>query len=442
MGSVRRRELLAATLVLALAAGGCAVPEEPAVTLRAGYDSLDGPLQVWPARGRLATDSRAGAQVAAAVDRWRSPVDDRVHLPSSGMLWLGEADGAPLALVAADVPGDRGSWLLQLTGDDRGFRVSRAVEYPDPGYLVYSDVLPVQLPTGRRYLTSARVEELRGADGVPLAVTDGLSAPVAVPGCSAVPVTARLRATESQPAGRPADRLLDLGTEVTDPRYPLVRDETGTGVKALAELDTCTLATRDGPFGSIPRRVHDRDDPALMPLSWPMERITTRSLGEVTLAGTGTARLDQLSWRTDAGMMTSMVLRPEQGVPVAATADRPTPLQAYLFTINGRTLVALSWRAGADTALSLPADLTRLVDRPGVVIVENPAVRQTVGLASGEKTPYRSIGGDNYLPDRHRGRTWHGAAPLVCPVLSPSSGHPDAGRSAPASRSRPPRPWR
>jgi hypothetical protein len=395
VGSVRRRELLAATLVLALVSGGCAVPKEPPVTLRAGYDSLDGPLQVWPARGRFVTDAGAVARVAAAVDGWRSPVDDRVHLPSSGILWFGEVDGAPLALVAADVPGDRGSWLLQLTGDDRGFRVTRAAEYPDPGYLVYSDVLPVQSPAGRRYLTSARVDELRGADGEPLPVTDGLSGPVAVPACAAVPVTARLRATETQPAGRPADRLLDLGTGVSDPRYPLVRDETGSGVKALADLDTCALATRNGPFGSILRTVHDRDDPASMPLSWPMERITTRSLGEVTLAGTGPARLDQLSWRTDAGMMTSMVLRPAQGAPVAATADRPNPLQAYLLTVGARTLVVLNWRAGADTALSLPGALTRLVDRPGVVIVENPTAKQSVGLADKEETTYRSIGGDD-----------------------------------------------
>ena len=40
--------------------------------------------------------------------------------------------------------------------------MTRATEYTDPGYLVYSDVLPVQTAAGRRYLTSARVQRLLG----------------------------------------------------------------------------------------------------------------------------------------------------------------------------------------------------------------------------------------------------------------------------------------
>jgi hypothetical protein len=123
---------------------------------------------------------------------------------------------------------------------------------------------------------------------------------VEVPSCTAVPVTATLRATESLPRGRAADRLLDLGTATADPRYPLVRDESGSGRRALDGLDTCVLAGEEGPFGSIPRRIGDRDAPRSVPVSWPMEKITTRTLGEVALGGGIQWSCSQLAHPTSA----------------------------------------------------------------------------------------------------------------------------------------------
>ena len=143
-------------------------------------------------------------------------------------------------------------------------------------------------------------------------------------------MTATLRTTESLPRGRAADRLLDLGTGTVDPRYPLVRDESGTGRRALTGLDTCVLAGDRGPFGSIPRRIGDRDAPRSVPTSWPMAKLTVRSLGEVALGGGEPAELQQLSWDTDAGAMTAVIYRPADGsAPVVSPADRASPLQAY-----------------------------------------------------------------------------------------------------------------
>ncbi|MFD0823300.1 hypothetical protein ACFQ0D_34425, partial [Micromonospora zhanjiangensis] len=205
MGSNGRRGLLGAALVLAVLVGGCGkIPQQQPATIRAGYDTLDGQLRVWPARGGLAADPQATAAVGRVVEQWRTPVDDRAYLPASGILWLGEAGGSRLALVAADVPGNGASWLLQLAGQGTDLRVVHATEYTDPGYLVYSDVLPVQLADGRHYLTSARVDRLLGPTGQPLPVTDGLTGPVAVPACSPVTLTASLRATTSLPQGVPA----------------------------------------------------------------------------------------------------------------------------------------------------------------------------------------------------------------------------------------------
>ena len=76
-----------------------------------------------------------------------------------------------------------------------------------------------------------------------------------------------LRATESLPKGKATDRLLDLGTGITDPRYPLVGDETGSGRRALDGLDTCALAAKTGPFGSILRRSGERNKPESVPAS-------------------------------------------------------------------------------------------------------------------------------------------------------------------------------
>ncbi|NYF57715.1 hypothetical protein [Micromonospora purpureochromogenes] len=396
MASVRRRGTTAtALLTLVLAATACGpVADRGAHELRVGYDSLDGTLPVWPPRGSLAGDAAATRAVTEAVRAWRSPIDDRAHLPSSGILFSGEVDGTRLALVAADVPGEGASWLLQLTGDGGRYTVTRASEYSDPGYLAYADVLPVQLADGRRYLASGRVERLLGPDGRALVLSDGLSRRVRVPACAAVPVTATLRATESLPRGRAAERLLDLGTATAEPRYPLVRDETGSGRRALDGLDTCVLADERGPFGSLPRRIGDRDAPRSAPESWPMEKVSVRAIGEMALGGGDPGDLEQLTWETDAGTMTAVVYRPaDGGTPVVSPADRSNPLQTYVLPVPGQPLVVLTWRGTRDASLSVPPGTPRLVDRPGLAVVPMPAARQTFSLAGAEKTYYRSVGG-------------------------------------------------
>ncbi|MEU2611725.1 hypothetical protein ABZ570_09100 [Micromonospora sp. NPDC007271] len=396
MATVRRPGTTAtALLALLLAATGCGpVAGRQPAALRAGYDSLDGPLAVWPARGSLAGDADATAGISSAVRDWRSPVDDRVHLSSSGILFAGEAAGAPLALVAADVPGESASWLLQLDRAGERWRVAHAIRYTDPGYLVYSDVLPVQLPAGRRYLTSARVERLLGPDGRPLASTDGLTEPVAVPACRAVPLTATLRATRSLPRGRAADRVLDLGTGIAAPRYPLVRDETGSGKRALAGLDTCVLAAATGPFGSLPRPLGDGEAPRSVPESWPMAGIAVRSLGELALGGDRPGDLEQLTWESATGTMTAVVYRSADGAaPIVSPADRSGELQAYLLPVPGQEVAVLSWRVNRDASFAAPPGTARLVERPGLVVVPQPDRRQTFSLAGPEKTWYRSVEG-------------------------------------------------
>lgn len=399
MASVRwRGRTVTALLALTLAAAGCGpVAQRQQTRLPVGYDSLDGALEVWPPRGGLTGDADLTAAVTEAVRDWRSPVDDRAHLPTSGILWAGQVDGSGgtrLVLVAADVPGESASWLLQLTGRDGRYEVTRAVEYTDPGYLVYADVLPVQLGDERRYLTSARVERLTGPDGTALAVTDGLTGPVAVPACAAVAVTATLRATASLPRGRAADRLLDLGTATAAPRYPLVRDDSGAGRRALAGLDTCQLAGEDGPFASIPRRVRDRDTPQSVPRSWPTEQVTARTLGEIAWGGGEPAELKQLSWHSAAGTMTALVHRAgEDGQTVVSAADRANPLQVYVLPVPGQPLVVLSWRASRESSLATPPGTRRLVDRPGLVVVPQLEQKQTFSLAGSERTYYRSVGG-------------------------------------------------
>jgi hypothetical protein len=393
VASARRRGTTA-TALLALLLTGCGpVAGRQPAALPAGYDSLDGALKVWPARGSLTRDAAATAGITAAVRDWRSPVDDRAHLASSGILYSGEVAGSPLALVAADVPGEAASWLLQLDRDGQRWRVAHATEYTDPGYLVYSDVLPVQQPAGRRYLTSARVERLLGPDGGALASADGVTEPVTVPACQAVALTATLRPTRSLPRGRAADRVLDLGTATPAPRYPLVRDETGSGKRALTGLDTCVLGGERGPFGSVPRRIGDRQAPLSVPESWPMAKISVRSLGSVSLAGGEPGELEQLTWESATGTMTAVVYRPAGGgAPVVSPADRSTTLQAYYLPVPGQPLAVLSWR-GQDASFAAPPGTTRLVDRPGLVVVAQPDRKQTFSLAGTEKTWYRSVGG-------------------------------------------------
>ncbi|MFG2055117.1 hypothetical protein ACGFI9_13890 [Micromonospora sp. NPDC048930] len=396
MASARRLGTTATVLLtLLLGATGCGpVAGRQPADLRAGYDSLDGPLTVWPARGSLAEDPATTAGITAAVRDWRSPIDDRVHLPSSGILFAGAVAGTPLALVAADVPGESASWLLQLGGDGDRWRVDHATEYTDPGYLVYSDVLPVRTAEGRRYLTSARVVRLLGPDDRTLATTDGLTEPVAVPACQAVELTATLRATRSLPRGRAADRVLDLGTATAEPRYPLVRDETGSGRRALTGLDTCLLADARGPFGSVPRRIGDRNAPRSAPESWPMAKIAVRSLGEVALGGGEPGDLEQLTWESATGTMTAVVYRPaDGGTPVVSPADRSTTLQAYYLPVPGQPVAVLSWRTNRDASFAAPPGTQRLVERPGLVVVPQPDRKQTFSLAGTEKTWYRSVGG-------------------------------------------------
>ncbi|SBT68000.1 hypothetical protein GA0070622_5089 [Micromonospora sediminicola] len=380
---------LAALLLVTVGCGP--VADRQPKDLRVGYDSLDGTLAVWPPRGSLARDAAATAGITEAVRDWRSPVDDRVHVPSSGILFSGQVAGSALALVAADVPGEAASWLLQLDRDGQRWRVAHATEYTDPGYLVYSDVLPVRQPEGRRYLTSARVERLLGPDGRVLGGADGVTDPVAVPACRAVELTATLRPTPSLPRGRAADRVLDLGTATEAPRYPLVRDETGAGKRALTGLDTCALAGERGPFGSLPRRLGDREAPRSAPESWPMAKIATRSLGEVALGGGEPGDLEQLSWETATGTMTAVVYRPAGGgTPVVSPADRSTTLQAYHLPVPGQPLAVLTWRT-RDASFAAPPGTTRLVDRPGLVVVEQTDAKQTFSLAGTEKTWYRSL---------------------------------------------------
>lgn len=384
------------TLALTLLAAGCAEIAEPhPATLRTGFDTLDGTLEVWPARGELIKDSRVTTELTDAVDRWRSPIDDRAYLPGSGILWAGQADGERLALVAADVPGPAGSWLLQLADQGAGFEVTHAVEYPDPGYLVYSDVLPVYQPTGRRYLASVRVQRLQGPDGRAVEISDGLSTPVRVPPCAAVPLTVQLRSTRSLPGGKAAAHLLDLGTGTANPRYPVLDDEAGSGLVALDGLDTCALGERTGPFGSLPQRVNDREIPNLVPDSWPIDRIRTRPLLEVALDGGRPGRLDQLTWRTDAGTMTAVVYRPADGPPTVSPADRLTPLQTYELPVPNRPAVVLVWRDSPESSLSLPPSTSRRVDQPGLVVLDLPEERETYRLVTPERTTSRSVDGSD-----------------------------------------------
>jgi hypothetical protein len=385
-----------AALLLAIATAACdaTVARPPEAVLRTGYDTLDGALPVWPARGALIGDEAAVEAVTAAVRDWRSPIDDRVHLPSSGILWFGEADGAPLALVAANVPGQAASWLLQLTGQGTRYEVTRAIDYADPGYLVYSDVIPVQLASGRRYLTSARVERLLGPDGTPVASGEGLSAPVTVPECDAVTLTVRLRPTETIPEGDQGSKLVDLGTGIPTPRYPLITDDSGAAEAILDELNTCVLAGRDGAFGSTPRRHRDRNHWESAPASWPIDRLATKSLGQIPYGDDNTAELEQLSWRTEEGTMTAVMVRPEDGPPVASPSDRPSPLQTYeLPSPTGAPLIVLVWRASTDSALSVPVGTVRRVDRPGLVVAPRPEQRITVTLNTADESIKRTLGG-------------------------------------------------
>ncbi|NYT96522.1 hypothetical protein [Salinispora sp. H7-4] len=383
----------AAALALMASLAGCGVVTDRApADLSVGHDSQDGSLMVWPARGSLAAEAATTTAVTEAVRAWRSPLDDRAYLPTSGILWVGEVDGAPLALVAADVPGTGSSWLLQVAGEAGRHTVTHAVEHTDPGYLIYSDVLPVHTDAGRRYLVSARVTDLTGPDGEAVTIEGGLSAPVAVPACSAVPVTATLRATESLPQGRATDRFLDLGTGLDAPRDPLVRDESGSGQQALAGLDTCALAGDEGPFGSIQRQFGSRKSAKSVPASWPMSGLTIRTVGEGALGAGPPGEVQQLTWEAAGDEMTAMLYRPATGgAPLMSAADPAAPLQAYVLPVAGQRLGVLSWQSTPEDSLSVPAGTSRLVDRPGLTVLPLADEKVTVSLATTEETHYRSL---------------------------------------------------
>ncbi len=101
--------------------------------------------------------------------------------------------------------------------------------------------------------------------------------------------------------------------------------------------------------------------------------------------------LEQLSWDSASGTMTAVVYRPaDGGTPVVSPADRSTTLQAYHLPMPGRPLAVLSWRT-REVSFSAPPGTTRLVDRPGLVVVEHTDQRQTFSLADTEKTWYRSL---------------------------------------------------
>lgn len=379
MGSIR--STLAAALALTLLLSGCATGWSSPATLRTGYETFDGALEVWPPRGSLAGDADAVARVTRAVESWRSPTDERVHVASSGTLWLGSIDGTRLAVVAGNVPGTGTSWLLQLTAEEAGFEVISAVEYTDPGYLVYSDVLPVQMPGGRRYLTSARVERLVGPDDGEIPVDDGLSAPVDVPECQAITLTVTLRATDSLGDKRSRQRVLDLGTAINELGYPLVRDASGAGARALDGLDTCALTGSAGPFGSMPRRGPSGKPAERLPLSWPLDQIAVRELADVRLGSRQKGRLEHLTWHSATGPMSAVVYRPADAPAMPSRAERAQALQLHVLEVDNQTYVTLLWRDGPDTRLALPSGVSIVLDQPGVAVAARTATgRQTYRL--------------------------------------------------------------
>ncbi|MEV0729173.1 hypothetical protein [Polymorphospora sp. NPDC050346] len=393
MISLRRGLLgigLAAVMVGGAACGGAEeVPPERALPV--GHYTLDGGLQVWPARGGLSGDEEAHRAVAQAVDAWRTPAGDRPRLETSGILWLGETDGRTLAVVAADVPVYGASWLLQLDGAGDGLAVTSAAQYTDPGYLVYSDLLPVRLGSTTRYLTSARVEQVTGPNGRPVRVSEGLTDPVDVARCTASPIALRLRATESQPRGTANDELLDLGTAVEQPRYPVVPDRDGRGATALEDLDTCALAGEDIAFGSIDPSPADGRSYPQVPTSWPIESIYQVNLGEVG-SGPLAGRFDRLTWRSQEGTTYAAVFRPDNGTPAVSKADRVAAVQAYEIDIQGREYVVLSWDDEDDDAvLQLPEGVQPVLEQRGLAVVPKADRSQTYRVSVGGRLETRTV---------------------------------------------------
>jgi hypothetical protein len=91
-------------------------------------------------------------------------------------------------------------------------------------------------------------------------------------------------------------------------------------------------------------------------------------------------------------MMTAVMVRPANGPAAVSAADRVEPLQVYVLPL-ARPVVVLSWRDSPDSSLTLPTGTTRRIDRPGLVVLDKPAERQTLSLITPDKTTQRSVGG-------------------------------------------------
>ncbi|MPZ26987.1 MAG: hypothetical protein GEV12_11365 [Micromonosporaceae bacterium] len=232
----------AAVVGLVVVAAGCTPePDEPELSLRDGGADL---VSWWPLRGSLTGNDDTRAEVTGVVGDWRTPDGVASHDTASGLLWLGEVDGAVLAVVdfhPADQP-DR-SWLLELAGPAGEVAVTDARSYDGP--LLDEDILPVRsAPAGPRYLASERIATVTAQVGE-LSLTDGLTAPVEVPQCQVTEVSARLGSEEH--------RRLDLGLDLPAPFYPLLR-EGYAGVPAaplLDGVDTCAAMAPDGWLGAV-----------------------------------------------------------------------------------------------------------------------------------------------------------------------------------------------
>jgi hypothetical protein len=89
--------------------------------------------------------------------------------------------------------------------------------------------------------------------------------------------------------------------------------------------------------------------------------------------------------------MTALVYRTETGAPVVSPADRARTLQAYVLPLPSRKLVALVWGAAPDTTLALPPDASKLIDKPGLVLVPRSDKDQKFSLVTPDKTHFRSV---------------------------------------------------
>ncbi len=364
-------------------------PSERALT--AGHPTLDGSARVWPARGSLAKDSATIADVDRAVRAWHTPQGNKARIYTSAIVWLGDVDGRVLGLVAADVPGANDSWLLHVTGRQGSLSVTKGTKSTDPGALVYSDVLPVRIENGTRYLTSTRVETLTvGTKTVP--VTDGLSAPVTIPACTPTVLTVTRVATQTLPAAGTTVRLLDLGSDVQEPRYPLITDRDGVASKIFSTIPVCQFGSAKGPFtvALTTSRTHGVPNTVV---SWPIGDMSIRHPAEAITFGNTTGTLEIIDWRSATGLMSTAVWRTPQGVTLSM-ADRGQPSQAFTVTVGEGQFLAVTWDANSEEEPLLPADATLLLSRPGLKVIPAPAAGTKLTIAGpGAAKPFvRTLG--------------------------------------------------